>query len=250
MLDYNFHQVFRTLVLTNSLMNAYSRWKFTVLFGCLLAAALVHPFVLTHVDGKAAFVVAMSSFFIAAILSLTKNRWQQLAGIVLGIVAIAFRWLDLFIPGRKGVFFEISAKGVEITFLSLTVVMLMIAIFKKRTVTVDNILGAFAGYMIIAIIWGLAFSIIELLYPGAFHASDPLNQEWSSSSDHRDWLLGYFSCCTLMTVGYGDITPIRPIARTLSVLEAMTGQLYLAVLVAALVGAKVAQMASPPEKEG
>jgi hypothetical protein len=230
-------------------MNAYSQWKFTVLFGCLLVAALVHPFVLTHVAGRAAFVVAVSSSFTAAILSLSKTRWQQLTGIILGIIAIALRWLDLFIADKKGIFFEISAKGVEITFLSLTVIMLMIGIYKRRTVTLDSILGAFAGYMIIALIWGLCFSIVELLFPGAFHASDPLIAEWSASSDHRDWLLGYFSYCTLMTVGYGDITPIRPIARTLSVLEAMTGQLYLAVLVAALVGAKVAQMASPPDQE-
>jgi len=230
-------------------MNTYNRWKFTVLFICLLVAAIVHPFVLTHVDGKAAFVVAMSCFFIAAILSITRNRWQQLVGLVLGIIAIAMRWLDLFVPGKKGIFFETSAKGIEITFLSLTVVMLVIAIFKRRAASVDSILGAFAGYLIIAVIWGLAFSLVELLFPGAFHASDPLIPEWSASSDHRDWLLGYFSCCTLMTVGYGDITPIRPLARTLSVLEAMTGQLYLAVLVAALVGAKVSQMFGPPEKE-
>src|SRR6516162_7039990 len=173
-------------------MNAYSRWKFTVLFGCLLLAALVHPVVLTHVYGKAAFVLTMSFFFIAGILSLTRNRWQQLVGIVLGIIAICMRWLDLFVPGKKGIHFETSAKLVEITFFSLTVVMLMIAIFKRRSVSVDSILGAFAGYLLIALIWGLGFSLVELLFPGAFHASDPLDPEWSSSSDNRDWLLGYF----------------------------------------------------------
>jgi voltage-gated potassium channel len=229
-------------------MTAYSRWKFTVLFGCLLLAAVIHPFVVTHVDGKAAFVVAMTFFFSAAILSFTKNRWQKAVGVFLGILAIASRWWDLFSKGEKGMYLEIGGKVVEIAFLTLTVIMLMIAIFKRRETTFDSIFGAFAGYLIIAILWGLCFSIIEFLYPGAFNVNESLRKEWASSKDHREWLLSYFSCCTLMTVGYGDITPLRPIARTLSVLEAMTGQLYLAVLVAALVGAKVAQMSSPPDK--
>jgi voltage-gated potassium channel Kch len=53
--------------------------------------------------------------------------------------------------------------------------------------------------------------------------------------------LSYFSFITLATVGYGDVTPATPLTRTLAWLEAITGQFYLAVLVAGLVGFKVTQ---------
>ena len=53
--------------------------------------------------------------------------------------------------------------------------------------------------------------------------------------------LSYYSFITLATVGYGDVTPITPLARTLAWMEAITGQFYLAILVAGLVGFKVTQ---------
>ncbi|MBN1852246.1 MAG: two pore domain potassium channel family protein [Pirellulales bacterium] len=53
--------------------------------------------------------------------------------------------------------------------------------------------------------------------------------------------LNYFSFITLATVGYGDITPTTPLTRTLAWIEAITGQFYLAVIVAGLVGFKVTQ---------
>src|SRR5258708_6499441 len=158
-------------------MTAYSRWKFTDLFGCLLLAALVHPFVVTHVDGKAAFVVAMTFFFSAAILSFTKNRWQLVAGVFLGVLAIAFRWWDLFVKGEKGIYLEIGGKVVEIAFLTLTVVMLMIAIFERREATFDSIFGAFAGYLMIALLWGLCYSTIEMTFPCAFNVTEPLRKD-------------------------------------------------------------------------
>ncbi len=52
----------------------------------------------------------------------------------------------------------------------------------------------------------------------------------------------YFSMCTLTTVGYGDIVPVARFARTLAWLEAVTGQLYLAILVARLVGLQIANV--------
>ena len=135
---------------------------------------------------------------------------------------------------------EVVGRIAEIAFLSLMVTLLVAGVLRKPTVSLDNILGAFTGYLLIALIWGIAYSLIELNEPGSFRVNDALQSEWVSTVE-RDWVLNYFSCCTLMTVGYGDVTPVHAAARTLAVLEAMTGQLYLAVLVAVLVGIQVAQ---------
>jgi hypothetical protein len=76
--------------------------------------------------------------------------------------------------------------------------------------------------------------------PGSFPASGKLAGTLGSA-DARGPVLIYYSFVTLTTAGFGDITPVAPSARTLSWLEAMVGQFYIAVLVASLVGLRLAQ---------
>ncbi len=212
---------------------------FTALFLCLLAAVIARPLMAYNRVGHVVFAALMLLFFVAAIRVLGRSRWQRWAALVLGITWLGIRLPESF-PGHPDPWIEAAGRLAEIAFLSLIVTLLLTAILRKGTVTLDNILGAFAGYLLIALIWGIGYSLVELFAPGAFHVQDRLQADFASETN-RDWVLNYFSCCTLMTVGYGDVTPVHPAARTLAVLEAMTGQLYLAVLVAVLVGMRVAQ---------
>ena len=101
-----------------------------------------------------------------------------------------------------------------------------------------TLLGAVCGYLLLGIIWGLMYSAVEEASPGSFaFPADARAPQTRMDSG----VLNYFSFITLSTVGYGDVTPTWPLARTLAWLEAITGQFYLAVLVAGLVGAKVTQ---------
>jgi voltage-gated potassium channel len=217
-------------------MFARPQRPFASLFLCLLAAIVVRPVLNYSPIGRAAFAAGMVLFFIVAIWILCRNRRQWWTAVSLGLLWLGARLPSLINPGVP---IELVGRVAEIAFLTYTVTLLVTAIFQKRTVTLDNILGAFAGYLLIALIWGIAYSLVEIADPGAFRVDAALKAEWSSPAE-RDWVLNYFSCCTLMTVGYGDITPVHAAARTLAVLEAMSGQLYLAVLVAVLVGTKVA----------
>jgi len=221
-------------------MREHHPWKFTALFVCLLVALVCRPFVLHEGLGRWIFLGTMTVIFIAAIRSLSDEKWQRWVALGLGIACIGLRWADAINGPWKGIAFDVVTRLFEMGFFLLGVTMLIVAIFRRGTITLDNIMGAFAGYLLIALTFGIVFSLVELTIPGSFHANDALQAEWHQPQ-HREWLLGYFSCCTLMTIGYGDITPVHPAARTLSILEGMTGQLYLAVLVAVLVGAKVAQ---------
>jgi|SRR5579862_1657007 len=225
-------------------MNQHLPWKFTTLFFCLLAALVLRPIVLGEGVGRWAFLAIMTVFFLAAIRSLSEVKWQRRVALALGIGCIGLRWAAALDGPQKGLAFDIAVHVVELLFLGLVTTMLIIAILRKRIVTFDNIMGAFAGYLLIALMYGILYSLIELASPRSFRVHEPLAAEWELPA-HREWLLSYFSCCTLMTIGYGDITPIQPAARTFSVLEGMTGQLYLAVLVAVLVGVRVAQASVP-----
>jgi hypothetical protein len=223
--------------------------KFTVLLICLLIALLMRPFLLSAPVGRVIFLVAMTAFFVAAIRSLSdkrKHRWGVLA---FGIASIAFRWRTLLDEPGSQLFWDVVGRVVEIIFLSLVVAMLLIAIFRQRSVTQDHILGAFAAYLLIAWVWGIIYSLVELAFPGSYHFAPQLLSQWERP-EHKEWMLGYFSCCTLMTIGYGDITPVSPVARTLAMLEGMMGQLYVAVLVAVLVGVRVAQVTSLRDGHG
>ncbi len=212
---------------------------FTTLFVCLLVAIIARPLLDYTPVGHLIFALSMIAFFVVAIRILCRTGRQRWSAIVLGFIWLSARIPEHFLENPSK-YAEVVGRIGEIGFLGLIVTLLVAAVLQKQTVTLDNILGAFTGYLLMAVIWGVAYSLTELSQPGSFLMNTGLQAEWKSVAE-RDWLLTYFSCCTLMTVGYGDVTPVHAAARTLAVLEAMAGQLYLAVLVAVLVGIQVAQ---------
>jgi hypothetical protein len=104
----------------------------------------------------------------------------------------------------------------------------------------DAIFGAVCGYLLLGIIWALVYSAVETASPGSFTSATSSKTEMVAGRLDRG-VLSYYSFITLATVGYGDVTPSTPLARTLAWIEAITGQFYLAILVAGLVGIKVTQ---------
>ncbi len=104
----------------------------------------------------------------------------------------------------------------------------------------DSIFGAICAYLLLGMAWGSLYSVIEVMQPGSFQATGKM-ADALTSAEARGPVLVYYSFVTMTTVGYGDITPVSPPARTLAWLEAMTGQFYIAVLVAGLVGIRLSQ---------
>jgi hypothetical protein len=96
------------------------------------------------------------------------------------------------------------------------------------------IAAAIVVYMFLGLLWTGAYSTLELLQPGAF----AIPAGFSGPATRH---LGFFSFTTLTTLGYGDVTPVSPMAQSLATLEALIGQIYLAVLIARLVGIHTAR---------
>ena len=113
------------------------------------------------------------------------------------------------------------------------------SIFKSRQLTVDSVFGAVCGYLLLGLAWALAYDMIYAARPDSFAIAPVAVQQLHGPGGYRH-LFVYYSFVTLTTVGYGDITPISAPARTLSWFEAMTGQLYLTVLIAGLISDLVA----------
>jgi Ion channel len=95
----------------------------------------------------------------------------------------------------------------------------------------DRVFGAVVLYLLLGILWAVAYQLVARLSPGAFAGHTDAGGELA------EW--AYFSFVTLTTVGYGDITPVALGARSLAILEALVGQLYPAVIIARLVSLQV-----------
>ena len=132
---------------------------------------------------------------------------------------------------------------IQILFLSYVLWVVVRSVFRAKIVTSDVLCGAVSVYLLVGVLAGLVFVLIEYFSPGSFRVSnwttDPVTQQASFIKD-PGWLL-YFSFVTLTTVGYGDVLPASAVARSASVLVAVIGQVLLMVQIARLVGMHVAQ---------
>jgi hypothetical protein len=140
-------------------------------------------------------------------------------------------------------------------FLGYAIAVMLRSIFTSRQVTYNTLCASLCIYLLLGLVWALGYAVVHQLDPAAFYSSVPLSDgalEFRAGKGQSTGVL-YFSFVTLTTLGYGDVVPISPIARTLASLEAITGQLYLTVLVARLVGLHISeslgQEPKTPERE-
>ena len=106
-------------------------------------------------------------------------------------------------------------------------------LMRERRVTFDTIASALATYLLFGLVWALFYVFFEHVDPDAFKGQIGLGAP-GEKSELKAML--YYSFTTLTTLGYGDIIPVNPFVRSLAVLEAAFGQIYMAILVARLVG--------------
>ena len=123
---------------------------------------------------------------------------------------------------------ELGSVLVTITLL-LYVRIVLLVMFRGGPVTWSRIQGGVCGYLLLGLAWASAYQFVEQMYPGAFlFVSAPRDIDQLTAK------MVYFSFATLTTVG-SDIAPLHPFVRSMSVMEAVVGQLYPAILIGAVV---------------
>jgi hypothetical protein len=154
-------------------------------------------------------------------------------------------WVGQFAPAHN---FPVLDTTLKLVCLSILVFITLERTLRPGPVTGYRVIGGIAGYLLIGYAWSFGYQLLEQRIPGAIYFEPSL----ADSLSRPEGRLIYFSFVTLTTVGYGDVHPAHPTARSLAVAEALVGQLYLAILIASLVGmalqAKSAQD-EPPRKE-
>lgn len=117
--------------------------------------------------------------------------------------------------------------AIAVVFLGYTTHLLLRGVLRSQRVTGDVIAGALASYLMIGLTWALGYGLVEKIAPGSIAVTGGGGTDLPT--------LIYFSYITLMTIGYGDVTPVSPIARTLAVLEGLFGITFTTIILAALV---------------
>jgi Ion channel len=169
-----------------------------------------------------------SLLLISGAAAIPRRRLTLLIVSVVATAALLVRWASMLAPSVVLEEWRALSSLVSVGLLSLIV---LAQVFRKGPVTLSRIQGAIAVYLLLGLAWAIAYELLALRQPGAFAGAGvdgDLPQRWL-----------YYSFVTLTTVGYGDVTPVHPIARSLAVLEALTGQLYPAILLARLVSLEV-----------
>ena len=225
---------------------AVSRHPFGVLLSALLLMLTLSPSISAlemFIPGFSGMVaLAPLSLFVigASMLMLWKRARHHARHMFAGAVVIVVLVLGAVVTHH--VFVPVQLV-VQILFLGYVLWIVARTVFKAKTVTSDILCGAISVYLLVGVVAGLVFVLIEYFSPGSFRVSnwsnDPIAQQASFIKD-PGWLL-YFSFVTLTTVGYGDVLPASAIARSASVLVAVIGQVLLMVQIARLVGMHVAQ---------
>ena len=169
-----------------------------------------------------------SLVLIAAVFTVADRKRTLAIALVLAIPAIAARWISHFRPDLVHPFVFLVC---SLALLAFVIGHLLHFVLRAPLVTMDVLCASIAAYLMLGLMWTVAYWLVDQLTPGgAFFFTSNRN------SQSIDGFTGfYFSFITLSTVGYGDITPVSRAARLLAAMEAMTGLLYVAVLIARLV---------------
>jgi len=155
--------------------------------------------------------------------------------IVFFIVAIVIDWMQFFDPDGK--FINTLRALLSAPVLALLLIMTLKSITTAAKISKDVIFAAISGYILIGYIGAFLIMAISLLYPGSYNM------------EVRIGILEalYFSFVTMTTLGYGEIVPISEQARAITILLSITGPMYVAILIAMIVG-KYASHPDPSTK--
>jgi hypothetical protein len=187
---------------------------------------VVYPLVETTRGIRYLDDIFMSLLLISGALTIRKSA--VIKGLVMGaaVLAIGVRWMRNVEPGWPLYTWEAA---LAVLCLFLFIVVILRHVFQPGPMTLHRVLGAVSVYLLLGLIWALAYGIAVHHFSSAIHFSLPPERDETLMSR-----LVYFSFCTLTTVGYGDITALHPIVRALVVSEALVGQLFPVLLIGGL----------------
>ncbi len=225
------------------------RFKFRTLLIFLFFLAVIDPILIELGNIGLNFLdVIFTIFLLTALYSISGNRKILLVGILLIAPIFFLGWSGY---AKENFSMALLSFSFGMAFFGFIAASILIHIVGEESVTMDLIYGSACVYFLIGFFWSVGYGIIELLIPGSFSVSGQLlnRADYASHYGFLNDNLSYFSFVTLTTLGYGDVVPVTGPAKTFSTLEAIMGQLYIALLIGRLVGLHTAQSMAEKGKQ-
>ena len=167
--------------------------------------------------------ILFSAIFFLAIFTLGKSMKKRM--IFIAIIAFVTEWIaDIF----NLEYLHYISSIVNVVFFQIIVIRLIIQIARSKEVNTGVILESVNAYLLLGLMFTMLVAILHLYNPDALGFAN------NEATRFHDFI--YFTFVTMSTLGYGDVTPVEPIGKSLSILISVTGQLYIAIIIAMLVG--------------
>ncbi len=206
--------------------------RFSFLLISIVLFMLLRPFVEDLVGLSFLVDIFVTAILLSGIYAVSEDRVSLVFALLTGLPALFTNWAFQLLKIPSLVLIQHICGGL---FFAVATIIIIRHLINQKVITVDLIWGAVCGYFFIGFVWGDIYSLLETLQPGSFS----LGQNQVSNDGFN-----YFSFVTLATLGYGDIVPLTKQAQSLAIIEAVMGQMYLAMNIAALVAIRISQSRS------
>jgi voltage-gated potassium channel len=211
---------------------------FLFLLIMLLLLVVVYPTLHETAGSREVYDVLRTLVLIGASRVVFAQRRQFFTGAGLAAVLVASIWIGYLVPGRWALPLVLTLHGLATVFFLVAVGSILWTVYQRSEVSADSLAGALCAYLLLGVVFAHTYWFIETVAPGSFRGDGEFAGELG---DPRKSLfaLTYYSFVTLASVGANDVAPVRAAARGVTILEAICGQFYIAVLIADLIGKKV-----------
>lgn len=200
-----------------------------VLLAALVLMVLVLPVAVGEERASQFVRIGLGLTVVASVALLSQSRWAIWA--LVGVAA-AHEIVHLPEPALVSYVQSQALVALQYGFVAFLVLRHLVSVEQATT---DTVMSAISGFLLLAMLWATLYSITEALSPGSYLVHDqPVG---AHPTGHVVFL--YYSLVTITTLGYGDIVPGSPGAGMLASLEAVVGQLYVAILIARIVAQRV-----------
>ena len=211
------------------LIKRFAQERFLFVFVSLLSFLILSPVLKGFIGLSSLLDIFLTVVFISSIYAVSQKKHHLIIAALLVFPLLLSTWIRYFVESPA---LSIIGTFSGILFFGFMVITILSFVLQQTKVTLNVIYAAVVVYLSLAMMWAMIFILIEILQPGSITAGQ---------TGEGTFHFFYFSFVTITTLGYGDITPTSEIARSLALLEAVIGQIYLVVLVARLMGIHIAQ---------
>jgi voltage-gated potassium channel len=222
---------------SRKLLPGVFRYSVASFLAGLVMLIFAAPFMADVPGGRMIESALLTLVLIFAVLAVGHHRRMLLFAVLLLLPTVTGRWLYHFFPGQMSpVLFLVSA----IIFVIFIISQLLYFILRAPRVDSEVLCAGVSTYLLLGLLWAFAYMLVANTVKNAFM----IDGQISTGMDMTSFSSVYFSLVTLTTVGYGDIVPNCSVARMLASMEAMTGTMFMAVMISRLVSLYSRQ---PPE---